>query len=168
VYAVGEKTKAAVETHGLPVRTIPDEYTSVSLAEYFQRINIRGKKFFYPRGDLGTGELVKSLIHQGAIVDTVVVYRNTGPVEGDAESIYSQLVAGQIDVVTFASPSAAINFVKVFPLKKREAINKRVRIAVIGPTTHEAVKKLGVHVDIIAGRSTVEGLLDSIEQYYAA
>jgi uroporphyrinogen-III synthase len=167
VYAVGERTKAAIEENGLPVKAIPDDYTSDSLAEYFRRFDIRGKRFLYPRGDLGKRDLLKSLVHQGASVDTVVVYRNTGPVGVDAENVYRQLAAGQIDVITFASPSAAINFMRLFPLKNIETRDKKAAIAVIGPTTREAVKKLGVHVDIVAVRSTVEGLLDSIEKYYA-
>ena len=46
-------------------------------------------------------------------------------------------------------------------------MDRKTAVAVIGPTTNEAVTKLGVRVNIVAARATVEGLLDSIEQYYA-
>ena len=166
VYAVGEKTKQAVEEKGLQVKAIPDQYSSASLAESFQGRNLTGKRFLYPRGDLGKAELVKSLIQQGASVEPVVVYRNTGPNEVDAEQVYRKLVVGEIDVVTFASPSAAINFAKLFPEARMTSMDKRVRIAAIGPTTEEAVKSLGLPVDIVARQSTVESLVDAIQTYY--
>ncbi|MEK9138743.1 MAG: uroporphyrinogen-III synthase [Bacteroidota bacterium] len=167
VYAVGEKTKQAVEERGLSVRAIPDEFSSTGLAEYFKTKNVRGRRFLYPRGDLGKSDLIKSLVQQGANVDPVVVYKNTGPDEVDAEIVYRRLVAGEVDVITFASPSAATNFVRLFPLERMALMDKRTKIAVIGPTTEEAVKNLGVRVDIVARRSTIEGLINAIEEYYA-
>ena len=99
-------------------------------------------------------------------VDPVVVYKNTGPDEVDAEFSYRRLVQGEIDVITFASPSAAVNFVKLFSLEMIAAIDKKVKIAVVGPTTAEAVAGLGLHPDIVAQQSTMMGLLDAIDDYY--
>jgi uroporphyrinogen III methyltransferase / synthase len=166
VYVVGEKTKQAVEERGLSVKALPEQYSSAGLAEYFRSVDLQGKRFLYPRGDLGDSELVKSIVQQGATVDPVTVYRNTGPNEADVEIVYRHLAAGEIDVVTFASPSAALNFTKLFPSEKLATMEKEPKIAVIGPTTEEAVTSLGMHVDIVARQSTVEGLLDAIEEYY--
>ncbi len=166
IYAVGEKTRQAIEERGLAVKAIPEQYSSAGLAEYFQDVNLQGKRFLYPRGDLGSAELIKSLVRQGATVDPVIVYRNAGPSETDTERVYRKLLAGEIDVITFASPSAAINFMKLFPLERMATMDKRTTIAVIGPTTNDAMSGLGVHVDIVAQKSTVEGLLDAIEEHY--
>jgi uroporphyrinogen-III synthase len=166
VYAVGEKTRRAVEERGIAVKAIPEEYSAVGLAEYFRTMHLNGKRFLYPRGDLGNADLVKSLIRQGASVDPVIVYRNTGPDEIDAELVYRRLVNGEIDVITFASPSAAINFVKLFPLERMALMHKRTKIAAIGPTTTDALTNLGVRVDIVARKSTIDGLLDTIEEHY--
>jgi uroporphyrinogen-III synthase len=95
-----------------------------------------------------------------------MVYRNTGPNEADAELVYNKLISGEIDVVTFASPSAAINFARLFPRGKMAMMDKRLRTAVIGPTTEEAVRNLGMKVDIVARQSTVESLTDAIQSYY--
>ena len=168
VYAVGEKTKKAIEGRGVAVKAIPEKYSSSGLAEYFRNLNLEGKRFLYPRGDLGKADLIKSLMRQRAIVDPVVVYKNTGPDEVDAEFVYRRLVAGEIDVVTFASPSAAINFVKRFSPEKISSMDKRTTIAVIGSTTAEEVRNLGIHVDVVARHSTIEGLLDAIEEHYNA
>jgi uroporphyrinogen III methyltransferase/synthase len=165
IYAVGEKTKHAVEDRGLTVKAIPEKYSSIGLAEYFRTLDLQGKRFLYPRGDLGRADLIKSLMRQGAAVDPIVCYRNKGPDEVDAEFVYRRFAAGEIDFVTFASPSAAINFVKLFPAEKMAPIHGRTKIAVIGPTTEEEVRELGLQVDIVAKQSTIEGLLDAIEEY---
>jgi uroporphyrinogen III methyltransferase/synthase len=166
VYVVGEKTKHAVEERGLSVKAVPGEYSSAGLAEYFRSVDLRGMRFLYPRGDLGDSELIKSIVQQGATVDPVTVYRNTGPDEADAQAVYRHFAAGEIDVVTFASPSAALNFVALFPPEKLATMEKQPTIAVIGPTTKEAVTSLGMQVDIVAHQSTVEGLLDAINEHY--
>ncbi len=168
VYAVGERTRRAVEERGLAVKAIPERYSSEGLAEYFRTVNLGGKRFLYPRGDLGKADLIKSLIRQGASVDPVVVYVSSGPDEIDAEFVYRRLVDGDIDVITFASPSAATNFVKLFPIEKMALMHQRTRIAVIGPTTEQCMKSLRVKVDIVARTATIDGLLDAIGEYYTA
>src|SRR5437867_2875287 len=167
VYAVGEKTRRAVEEYGLAVKGIPEKYSSAGIVEYFKDVDIRGKRFLHPRGDLGNAELVKSLLRLGATVDSVIVYKNTGPDEVNADLVYRRLVAGEIDVITFASPSAAINFMKLFPPERMALMDRRTKIAVIGPTTEDAVRNFGVRVDIVAQQSTVEGLVDAIDEYYS-
>ena len=167
VYAVGVKTKEAVEERGLRVKAIPEEYSSAGLAEYFRSMDLQGKRFLYPRGDLGKADLIKSLLRQGATVDPVVVYVTSGPEEIGAGLVYRKLVEGDIDVITFASPSAATNFVKLFPPEKMALMHKRTRIAVIGPTTLECMESLRMKVDIVAKQATIDGLLDAIEEYYS-
>ena len=168
VYAVGAKTKELIEARGLHVNATPERFSSVALAEYFDRSDVTGKRFLYPRGDLGTADLVKRLVQKGARVEPVIVYKNTGPDEADVESTYHRLAQGEIDVITFASPSAGVNFVKLFPPERIASMEKKARIAVVGPTTEEAVRKLGLQPDIIAARATMTGMLDAIEEYFHA
>lgn len=166
VFVVGEKTKHAVEERGIAVKASPEQYSSAGLAEYFRGMDIQGKRFLHPRGDLVHSDLIRSLVQQGGAIDPVTVYKNTGPDEAEGEALYRHMMAGEIDVVTFASPSAAANFLKLFPAEKLAELEKQPAIAVIGPTTREAVADLGVQADIVAKQSTVEGLLDAIEEYY--
>lgn len=166
IYAVGEKTRQSLEQRGLPVAELPEQFSSAGLAEVLTKTSVAGKRFLYPRGDLGRADLVKALIQRGAMVDPVVVYRNAGPDEVDAELVYKRLVAGEIDVITFASPSAAKNFVNLFPLAKMALMDKRIKIAVIGPTTEEAAKRLGLRVDIMPPRATVVDFVNAIDEYY--
>ena len=40
-------------------------------------------------------------------------------------------------------------------------------IACIGPTTAATAKELGLKVDLVAAQHTVEGLVDTLTQYFA-
>lgn len=168
VYAVGEKTRQAIERLGLEVHYVPEKFSSASLAQHFGSAEVGSKRFLNPRGNLGDADLIKYLTTLGAIVDPVIVYNNIEPEKEESDELYEQLVSGSIDVITFASPSAAINFLKVIPLKKVQQLRSTPKFAVIGPTTKEAVVKLGLTPDIVAQKSTVNGLVESIEAYYDA
>ena len=166
VYAVGEKTKIEIEERGLRVSFVPGQYSAASLADYFTSAAVQRKRFLFPQGNLSRTEVVNRLTQLGAAVDPVVVYR-TAETDGDgAEEIMRRLAAGQIDVVTFASPSAAQNFVKVFPQEEVARIHERTKVAVIGPSTAEAVRRLGLVVDIVAAKSTATGLVEAIAEHF--
>ena len=166
VYAVGEGTSQAIERKGLQVHYVPEKFTSASLVEYFKSVEVRRKRFLHPRGNLGNPDLIQYLSDLGAVVDPVIVYNNIEPEKNASDELYERLVASSIDVITFASPSAAINFLKVVPLTRMKQLKRPPRVAVIGPTTKEAVLKLGLRPDIVAKKSTVKGLVESIVAYY--
>jgi uroporphyrinogen III methyltransferase/synthase len=83
------------------------------------------------------------------------------PKTGDAEALRRQIEDGQIDWLTFASPSAARNFFDAIP---PEVVNASgAKVASIGPVTSEQLDKLGLRVDLMAAEYTTDGLLDAIE-----
>jgi uroporphyrinogen III methyltransferase / synthase len=166
IYAVGQKTKWNIERRGVVVSYVPEEFSSESLARYFEGRNLKGKRFLFPRGNLGSGELIRTLVRQGAIVEPVDVYNNAGPDEAGAKLLWQRLSKKELDVVTFASPSAAINFAKIISPVRMATASTNTKIAVIGPTTEEAVRNLGFKVDIVAKESTVRGLVKAITEYY--
>lgn len=166
VYAVGEKTKNEIERRGLQVSFVPDHYTATALAKHFATAGVREKKFLFPLGNLSRTEVVDNLRQLGASVDTVVVYKTTEADGSGSEEIIRQLSGGQIDVVTFASPSAAQNFVKMLSEEEVAHIHQRTKIAVIGPSTAEAVRSLGLALDIVATTSTARGLVEAITDHF--
>ena len=166
VYAVGEKTRKEIERRGLRVAFVPDHYSAAALAEYFATAGVREKKFLFPRGNLPGTNIVDQLSQLGASVNPVVVYKTTEADGSGSEEIMRQLTAGQIDVVTFASPSAAQNFVKMSSGEEVARIHEHTKIAVIGPSTAEAARSLGLPVDIVATTSTANGLVESIAEYF--
>jgi uroporphyrinogen-III synthase len=77
-----------------------------------------------------------------------------------------RVLNGEFDVLTFASPSAAANFAALCGPDDLAGVRRRAKIAVIGPTTADAVRNAGLPVDIIAGEATAAALVRGIEEYY--
>ena len=79
----------------------------------------------------------------------------------------TDVTKGNIDVVTFASPSAAINFAGALPAGDLHALMSKAHIAAIGQTTADAVRNLGAEPDIVAKESSARGLAEAIAAYYS-
>lgn len=166
-YAVGPKTGAAAEEHRLAVVAVPQQFTALDLARTLTEKAVQGKKFLFPRGDKGRDVLVDELRQRGAFVDVITVYRTEYTKQHDTERVRSQIMNGTIDVITFTSPSAVINFTSLFSLQDREQFRRLYKIAVIGPVTNEALASVHMWADITAAESTIESLVNAIEGFYS-
>ncbi len=166
LYAVGEKTAAVLREYGLPDVAIPDTFSGKALAGAIPPSEIRGKRFLVPRGSRAGEDLAGGLRGRGADVVPVTVYETVMPASADPASVRAMLDDGIIDVITFASPSAAEGFTALVPEFRHDASPRRPKVAVIGPVTAEAVRSLGMRVDIVAATSTVMGLVDAIDDYF--
>jgi uroporphyrinogen-III synthase len=165
--AVGERTASALTTAGIPVVVVPETFSGASLAAALGS-SLGGKRVLVVRGDIARETVADALKASGASVEAVTVYATTAPGGIDRERIVRRVLGGEFDVVTFASPSSATHFSSLFTPGELDAVARRARIAVIGPSTAEAARGLGLTVDIIAEESTAGGLVRSIEEYYGA
>ena len=129
--------------------------------------SVGGERVLIPRGNIAREEVAESLRRAGAIVETVTVYVTSAPPGIAAGSFARRVLSGEFDVLTFASPSAAENFAALFRPEELAGVPDRAKIAVIGPTTADAVRRLGLPADIIARDSTGAGLIRSIEVFYS-
>lgn len=162
IYAVGEKTEEALEQAGLQATHTPEVFSAEALAESMADREVAGKRFLFPRSNIGKDVIPASLREMGAEVDEVIVYKNVPPQQQDLESVRNALLHGEIDVVTFFSPSAVRNFIQMMGSKSLE----KTRIAVIGPSTQSAAESLGLSVDMIAKHATAESLVETIAEYF--
>src|SRR3989304_8646188 len=71
VYAVGEKTRSALQAYGCIVEDLPRKATAEELGHVVGRMEVRGKKVLLPRGNLGIQVLPRLLRQYGAIVDQI-------------------------------------------------------------------------------------------------
>ncbi len=146
VYAVGEKTRSAVEKYHIPVAAMPAVYDAKHLAITLARTNVKGKRFLFPKGNLAGNVVTFALQEHGAEVDEVIVYETIQPSPADAEMVRQKLQKNEIDVVTFFSPSSVSNFLATIP----EELLDNTAIAVIGHTTGAAAKNVSLPVHILA------------------
>lgn len=168
IFVVGEKTKQSVERHRLPVRLMPDRFTSFDLSRALEQQDLTGKSFLFPRGNLGTDILQDNLKLLGANVDSVIVYQTVRPKDENIVRVRDSLMSGSIDVVTFTSPSTFQNFSVLFTNEQLQTIFARAAIAVIGPVTARAVSDAGFEPDVVSGESTVESLIDAVAAHISS
>lgn len=161
LYSVGEKTSLRLRDLGMKVALTPNTYNADDLVESILSGDITGKLFLFPKGDLAMETVPQKVRAYGARVDEVVVYRNIMPDSAQIESIREALRSGEIDVVTFFSPSSIRNFLQLIEVSEID----RIQIAAIGPTTARAATDFGLTVDIVPERSTAESLADAIAQH---
>ncbi len=167
VFAVGQKTREEIEQHGIKVRIVPAIYSARALAEMLQGTDLHGMRILLPQGNLAREELAVRLEELGATVTAVTVYRTVATGTEEMEAVWQEIEGGRVHVVVFASPSAVRNFFSLFPPDKVRLLASPPRMAAIGPTTGGAVEEVGWHADIMAKESTLLGLLDAIDSYYA-
>ncbi len=166
-FAVGEKTKSAIEKHNLKCFSVPETYTAENLADNIKTIGVANKKFLFPRGNLGRDVIVEKLTEFGGKVKSVVVYKTEKAIPENLNSIEKELLEGRIDIVTFTSPSTVKNFFSLFSENTKARFTKQTIFAVIGEVTAEALRNFGIEPAVIAKPSTIVGMVDGMERYFS-
>jgi uroporphyrinogen III methyltransferase/synthase len=151
IAAVGETTSAALQRHGITPDLVPEKFQSVSLLPHFPE-DMRGSRVALIRAQEGREEVLNELRRRGAEVLLAVAYR-TVPVTLNAAELHD------IDVVTFTSASTVDNFFAAVP--DATTLNG-ARLASIGPTTSEAIRKHGRQPDVEAPNATIQALHDAV------
>jgi uroporphyrinogen-III synthase len=159
VASVGPSTsRAFVERFGgRPVDLEPaGDYQATGLAAALlaEPGGVAGLRFLLPTSDRAGDRLTVPLRRQGAQVTVVVAYR-TLPAPGLASRLRG--LAGEIDLVCLASPSAASALAAAWP-----GPVKGLKAAVIGDETGAAARAAGMHVEVVARPSTAAGLIAAI------
>jgi uroporphyrinogen III methyltransferase / synthase len=164
VYAVGAATAHRLQELGIQVDTVPENFSAEGILETLGPHLLR-KKVLLPRGDLAREELPRELRARGAEVLEVVVYR-TQPAESKSSTWIERIRKGEIDVITFASPSAVQQFVLWVGSEQLAVIKNHFHAASIGPTTSAALREQGMDVAIEATPSTLADLTAAIIRFY--
>ena len=162
VFCVGPGTAEAARSAGLEVHGVPEQrQDGEGLLELVMReVPPRDRRFLLPRAQEAREFLPEGLRAAGARVDTVSVYRTVAaPV--DAGGLRERLVRGELDALTFASPSAAKRFTELLDDAARAAAGRCV-VAAIGPVTAAALQKAGLAPDCVAERASGAALVEAL------
>jgi uroporphyrinogen-III synthase len=172
VVAVGPKTAEACLTFGVHVDMIPAKYSSEGLIETIKDMDLLGKKIRIPRTTSATPTLTNKLKEMGADVQEIYVYESGLPVDEELKArFYADLAAGRIDAVVFGSGLSAKNIFKMLtekasPQQVKALLNEKVTTVAIGPTTAEALKELGVKVDVTPEDYLFERALSDLAKFW--
>jgi uroporphyrinogen-III synthase len=164
VAAVGPATaSAARDLLGIEVDAIPDDYQAEALADALQTPT--GTRVFLPQSGIARPTLAEKLVAAGMVVSVVPAYQTV--IGAGGASVPAMLEAGQIDGVTFTSPSTVTNFIRRLASQGGDTAHlENVCIACIGPSTAEAARASGLRVSVIPAEHTLDGLVAGLETFY--
>lgn len=165
VAAVGPATAEAAQKEGLRVDYVAGQFRGQALAEEL-RARVAGKRVLLPRSDLARDDLPAALRSSGAEVTDVIAY-HTGAPDSFDRNASEAIRRGDVDVVSFLSPSAFHHLVEEVGLETLRQIAGRVALAAIGPVTAGAIRETGLPVEIEARQSTAASLVTAITRYFA-
>jgi len=166
---VGSATGDRLARHGIKADLIPAEYRAEAVVRAIAEAgDVKGRRVLLPHADIGRELIADGLRNLGAEVSEVIAYR-TVAVETEREGepdIYRMLLERRIDVVTFTSPSAVRNFVRVVGAEPSADLLRTTVVASIGPVTSEAAQQCGIETTIMPTTYTIPSLVDAIVKYF--
>jgi uroporphyrinogen III methyltransferase/synthase len=136
-----------------------------ALDEVMRAVPPSGKRFLLPRSEAARDVLPDGLRREGAVVDAVTVYRNV-PEDTDAGALRAALEAGELDALTFTSPSTVKRFDALLDAGSRAAA-ARCTIAAIGPITAAALRRVGLAPHVTPAQATARELVEALAEHVA-
>ncbi len=168
IAVVGAATAARLEERGITPDLVPDDYRAEGLIERFRSMGVSpGMRFLLPRAERAREILPEALRADGAEADVVTVYL-TVPATPDP-AVIDRLGAGEVDVITFTSPSTVRHFISWASSAGLDParVLSRAAAASIGPITSDALRERGHAVPVEAVDSTMGSLVDGIVAHVA-
>ena len=164
LFVVGRATADALLSYGLTADFMPTRYTGRDILAEIG--DVAGRRMLLPWSNVPPPDLPDLLRSRGALVELVTAYAIL-PVEPDPVAM-SALLDGGVDVAAFVSPSGVTGLTGMF--NGRQPVDMPVPLiaACIGPATADAARSAGLQVEVVAGESTVEGLLDALVTWHTA
>ncbi|BBP91262.1 hypothetical protein BsIDN1_48800 [Bacillus safensis] len=109
VAAVGEKTSAYLEQHGLKVDVVPERFIAEELADALLDHVRPGERVFVAKGHLSRDVVKETLIPLGIEVKEWILYETVKDEEGIA-ALKSAMTKQSFDFITFTSSSTVHSF----------------------------------------------------------
>ena len=166
---VGVTTAERLAERGLKADVVPGEYRGEALVEALADAGrLSGAHVLLPHADIAREVIAAELRKHGADVTEVVAYRTVATEaerEGDPD-VYRMLLERKLDVVTFTSPSAVRNLVRVLGAEPAADLLRTTTVASIGPVTAEAAAQCGIHTTVMPEKYTVPSLVGAIVRYF--
>ena len=166
IATVGESTARAVRGHRLRVDLVGREATAESLVETLKaEQTLDNLKVLVVTGNLNRDLLARELEKARAIVDTLQVYET---LQTDVSKLPTAEMfrKGGAHTVVFASPSAVRSFAAQAAALKLAPGAVTPIICSIGPVTSEAIRELGLTVNVEAKERSTGGIVKALLDHF--
>lgn len=160
--AIGPATAASLESYGLQVDHVPEEYRAEALLEGLKDLIHPGSRVLIPRAQGARDVLPDGLRAMGVQVDILSLYTAV-TVTKSQEWMVDILEGVDVDYLTFTSSSTVRSFVSLCKSEKQQLFSGKCRVACIGPVTAATAQEMGLSVDIVAQEYTTSGLLAALK-----
>ena len=165
--AIGQGTVAELKKYYLRADLVPKTATSEALADALvKEQTLDNLNILLITGNKSPDTLPKRLESEHAIVDSIQVYRTeqTDLSQHEHAATFREYGA---DAIIFASGSAAESFLAQAPALKTSPNALRPKTCSIGPVTSDAMKKLGIPVDMEAGEASPDAIVKTIVKHFS-
>lgn len=155
--AVGVKTAEKLsELLNIPLESIavPEEYYITELSNLLEKEKLKGKTVLSPGAETRIKDMDAFFKEKGARYDCVSLYR-TVPVSYSEGYIEKFIAENAIDAVVFMSPSSVNAFFS------RAKLSSNVKIASVGTSTEDAVKKYNMQA-VMPEKQTAESVAEML------
>ncbi|MGA2915109.1 MAG: uroporphyrinogen-III C-methyltransferase [Sedimentisphaerales bacterium] len=157
IACIGSETANALEDFGIKADFVPGIFTSEELARnLIKKYKPIGKKILLLRSALADSLLAEKLKSAKAKVTQVSVY-TAKKIKNNPK----EMIKNDIDWIVFVSSFAVDCF---FRNLKPENMDKKIKIASIGPATSAALKKFSIKPTIESKEHTIDGLIEAMEE----
>lgn len=153
IAAVGPMTKEAIEERGIPVRWVPERFTTEALGA---ELPGPPSNVCLVRAENAGTDLEVLLRSRGFDAERVDAYRSE---PANAERIVTAIKQG-VDAIAFTSASIVEAFVRAVGIEIGEAL-----VCSIGPATSDALRRIGLAVDVEAPEHTGLGLAQATSEH---
>ncbi len=163
--AVGPATATAAAAEGLTIDYVAKEFLGSALAREMSEA-LAGRRVLLPRSERAGRGLPDALASSGAKVTEVVAYHTGGVGAGDP-GVLDAVRAGDVDVISFFSPSAVENLRGELGMETISRLCERAAFAAVGPITATALREAGLPVTILAAEATGKSMATAIVEYFS-
>ena len=168
VIAIGPGTKDALESYGVRVDRMPQDYSSYGVVNEIVSRYETGKVVAV-RSDSGTDIISKGISSKGLEFIDIAAYKLIAADVG--EDLYRMLDSikdRRMDWMAFTSPMSALSFFQRMEERFGEGyldmMKGNVKVAAIGRPTADMLRSLGREPDLIPEKTTFHDLLAAIKE----
>jgi len=167
VACVGSKTAESLESLGVSITLVPENYTAESLLAGFQSLEKLANKVLLVKGDKSKETISLGLKELDITYEKITVYRNISPDPSSVKELLKPFFTQEQNVLTFTSPSTFHNFCSIIESSELSlsSLLETNFVAAIGPVTASSIEETGTAVDIVPDQSTIEDMITSIATY---
>jgi len=165
--AVGPRTKEALAKLGIRGVHVPDKFSSMGIADFLSNQGLVGKRVLLARSSSADNSLARTLVKNGALVDTVNLYDSVIPSDATSfKRFMDEIRSGSIQAILFTSSLSASNLFqmskKYIGLDELVPRLRKIRIGALGPVTARKLAELGVPPTVVPETFIIDDALKEL------